>query len=1476
MNNLHSKNILAQANIALREKEYKKAISLYEEAIKKIPELKNSIAANIYLAEKRLKLQCEKSEKFLPNCESKDKPNDFLEKVECNKSKIAVLVHAFYPDVFEKIITKLSRIGCAFDLFISSSPENQEWVQSAAIQKFPNTNFLIFENIGMDIYPFLESVKILSKKGYEIVCKVHTKRGDGPLGDAWQNIMLDSLIGSEKSFMEVKSYFENEPNLGMAGPAGTYQSAKRLMLENKEKIEKLHGDIWGVGLNNEDWGFFCGTMFWARLSIFDKLQKNLYKFKNSFGSKYKKDGLIEHALERMFGLLPVIENKSIGLIHRDKNKKYSCLEIGNPLDIVGHADIRDVLTQYSQLSSDTTLLNDSELFDANYYKQTLPLSLRLKNIDLAEHYLLIGSHKSKQPNDFFSPSDYRLLHKDVVKARIDPFVHYIKSGAREGRRVWLNDTKEKQNTGFRFRVIQQEIINWKKLSLVNKNKQLVSIIIPVYGQPDLLEKCIESIYKVKSNINFEVVLVDNRYDEATTICINKIASEKKSVVVVKNNFNLNFSLGCNVGFLKSKGFYSIFLNSDTEVTDYWIENLISPLAHESIVAVQPKLIYSDGTVQCIGMVTSPWSALPYQLYNGASETDKHVNYARQFYVVSAACIAVKSESFIQVEGFDPLYVNGWEDVDFCLKLTSDKNKKCWYTPDATVIHHESKSHGRGKYVEVNRKTFLDKWRGAVHEDADKSYLADGFLPVQWKPDNLDFLEKGISMYFPVLEKYDAHLGCSLLKNTNSPFVLKNISDIYSERSFLDFYIKGNSNFFEDAPTVLLAAHSSSTEIFGSERSFIDLLSVLKSISLNVIVTLPARPGLEYLKLILEQCFEVWVFYYEHWTQKKPHSNPVINRFKYIIKNRNVDYVYSNTIMNNEASIAAHSSGVPLITHVRELIKDDIALENYIGMDADDIVNKIEENSDCIVANSKTTANMFFDHKKVIVARNVVQFSDFNFENIINPNRIFFGLISSNIPKKGIYDFFELAKRCEKLAPNAVFSLIGPINDYVKKIINDFNPDDFPRNTLISGYANSSHSAISSVNVVLSLSNFSESFGRTIAEGFAASRPAIGYQRGAVPELIKNNYNGYLVNPGDMNELVNAVIKLSSTPQLIKEFGAKGREHVMKHCSFPQLRKGIFISFLISYLSKYSSSIRARNRLLKTVETWSQSNLENYYINLVSGLFKNLCVIIPIYNAYEELLNCWHSVKEKSKGKNIKFVLIDDGSTDAKVKEFLFSISNLENVKILFNEANIGYTKTINKAINLCGDSDVILLNSDTVVTDDWILALRLAAYSRINIGTVTALSNNSGVFSFPEPGKHNSLKSGMTFDEHANIILQATSSEQNIFLPTGNGFCMLIKRDLISKIGYFDENNFPRGYGEENDFCMRANHAGFENILTPSAFVFHVKSASFKNEREKLVKQGEANLAKLHPTYFNEVAKAFGGDQLKNLRCIIRKSLSFE
>src|SRR3546814_2867894 len=86
-------------------------------------------------------------------------------------------------------------------------------------------------------------------------------------------------------------------------------------------------------------------------------------------------------------------------------------------------------------------------------------------------------------------------------------------------------------------------------------------------------------------------------------------------------------------------------------------------------------------------------------------------------------------------------------------------------------------------------------------------------------------------------------------------------------------------------------------------------------------------------------------------------------------------------------------------------------------------------------------------------------------------------------------------------------------------------------------------------------------------------------------------------------------------------------------------------------------------------------------------------------------------------------------------------------------------------------------------------------------------------------------------------------------VPTGNGFCLYVKRGLIDAIGLFDDRAFPEGYGEENDFCMRALAAGWYNVVDPRTWVHHVRSASFGNRREALAKAGAERMDEMHPNY---------------------------
>ncbi len=96
---------------------------------------------------------------------------------------------------------------------------------------------------------------------------------------------------------------------------------------------------------------------------------------------------------------------------------------------------------------------------------------------------------------------------------------------------------------------------------------------------------------------------------------------------------------------------------------------------------------------------------------------------------------------------------------------------------------------------------------------------------------------------------------------------------------------------------------------------------------------------------------------------------------------------------------------------------------------------------------------------------------------------------------------------------------------------------------------------------------------------------------------------------------------------------------------------------------------------------------------------------------------------------------------------------------------------------------------------------------------------------------------------------------------------------LIKQIGYFDELLFPRGYGEENEFCLRAVKQGWKNVISSSTFIFHVRSASFGNEKLKLIEEGLEKILKLYPSYLQNVKKSFTSSSIIELRESVQKAV---
>lgn len=259
------------------------------------------------------------------------------------------------------------------------------------------------------------------------------------------------------------------------------------------------------------------------------------------------------------------------------------------------------------------------------------------------------------------------------------------------------------------------------------------------------------------------------------------------------------------------------------------------------------------------------------------------------------------------------------------------------------------------------------------------------------------------------------------------------------------------------------------------------------------------------------------------------------------------------------------------------------------------------------------------------------------------------------------------------------------------------------------------------------------------------------------------------------------------------------------------------------------------------------------------------VIIPIYGAAEPLSRCLDSVAAHTNLSQHRVLLVVDGA-DEQVDSLVahFSARHPDAVLVLRNEHRLGFSGSVNRGV-AASTSDVVLLNSDTIVTARWLEKLVDAAYSDGDVGTVTPLSNNAALCSVPRALEENLIPSGFDIDTFARLV-EETSEHAYPRLPTGVGFCLYIRRGLLDDIGFFDSGAFPLGYGEENDFCMRASARGWLHIADDATFIHHAGHRSFGVSRHARQRSARAALARRHPRYMATIAEFMRLDPLAPVR----------
>nr|WP_242482460.1 glycosyltransferase [Thiocystis violacea] len=259
------------------------------------------------------------------------------------------------------------------------------------------------------------------------------------------------------------------------------------------------------------------------------------------------------------------------------------------------------------------------------------------------------------------------------------------------------------------------------------------------------------------------------------------------------------------------------------------------------------------------------------------------------------------------------------------------------------------------------------------------------------------------------------------------------------------------------------------------------------------------------------------------------------------------------------------------------------------------------------------------------------------------------------------------------------------------------------------------------------------------------------------------------------------------------------------------------------------------------------------------------VIVPVYEDRELTRRCLHSVLAAKNRTPFALTVIEDASPDPQLVEELERLAARGLLELRRHPRNLGFVATANEGMALHPERDVVLLNSDTEVYGDWLDRLRAAAYRHPRVATVTPLSNNATICSYPRFLHDNPypLETGYAALDAMAARLNAGEAVE---APTGVGFCLYLRRDALRELGVFDAETFGRGYGEENDYCQRAIRRGWVNLIAADTFVRHIGGASFKGEKGHLLAAAMKKMARRHPTYRQEVDAFIRRDPLAPAR----------
>ena len=590
--------------------------------------------------------------------------------------KAALVVHLYYTDVAVELVERIAALGRADLDVVATHVGPLDPAVDRALDRIPGVvERVAVANGGWDVGPLFEVLPLLVERGYDVVAKLHTKKGSSGYAAEWRSLAYEGMIADEPLVAAILAAFADDPALALVGPGPLFKSSAANQFANAELLATLAPMLVAPHYPSTDWGFFAGTFFWARTELVARVAATCAAITGSQGGDAR-DGEIAHAAERLFGLASLAVGGRIGMVDggalsvfdfpgEPDHTPITRTLVDQAERSVGILDAdlaaliaRDnPLLHYLRHGRDDDALDPNPYFSSTWYNRVNE-DVAAAGVHPLHHYLHHGWKELRSTGPLFDGAHYLAAYADVEG---NPLVHFMHRGLAEGRQgLPVSDPAERAGLVHFYRTfdLAGERRFLDRMAALPASTALVSVIMPAFNREATVGAAMRSVL-AQSHDRFELIVVDDGSTDGTVAIVEAFLGDARVRLVCGAHGGV--SAARNLGLEQARGDVVAYLDSDNRWVPWFLAVMLRALAAEDAAVGYSAISMRDD----LGHLTG---------YRGAG-FDWQSCLTRNY--VDLNCFVHERAILGEVGGFDP---GLRRMVDWDLILRATKGRRVVYAP----------------------------------------------------------------------------------------------------------------------------------------------------------------------------------------------------------------------------------------------------------------------------------------------------------------------------------------------------------------------------------------------------------------------------------------------------------------------------------------------------------------------------------------------------------------------------------------------------------------------------------------------------------------------------------------------------------------------------------------------------------------------------------------------------------------------------